>query len=208
VARRNAAKEQLARGPNAERQARTRAALLGAARQVFTRDGFANARTSEIVAGTGLTRGALYYHFPDKLALFDAVVEEVARELVARIEGSAGTTPDALAGLRAGCEEWLRAMADPELHRLYLVEAPAALGLPRWRQIDAASGGGSLRAGVAAVLDERSDSEPDLESLTALLAGALNEAALWIADADDQAAARRAMTRSLDALLGRLFAAT
>jgi AcrR family transcriptional regulator len=174
---------------------------------VFTRDGFANAKTGEIVAGTGLTRGALYYHFPDKLALFDAVVEEVAGELVARIDRAAGTTSDPLAGLRAGCAEWLAAMAEPELYRLYLVEAPAALGLPRWREIDAAYGGGSLREGLAAVLAERADAGPELESLTALLIGALNEAALWIADADDQRAARRAMRKSLDVLLSRLFAA-
>jgi AcrR family transcriptional regulator len=180
---RPADRERPVRGPNAERQARTHAALLVAARRVFSRDGFASATTGEIMAGTGLTRGALYYHFPDKLA----------------------SMPDAFSSLRAGCEEWLRAMADPELHRLYLVEAPAALGLPRWREIDAAYGGGSLRGGIQAVLAERADSEPELESLTALLSGALNEAALWIADADDQAAAGRAMRRSLDTLLGRLF---
>ena len=200
-------RERLPRGPNAQRQARTRAALLGAARQVFTRDGFANAKTGEIVAGTGLTRGALYYHFADKLALLDAVVQEVAGELVARIDRAAGTAPDAFSALRAGCAEWLAAMADPGLYRLYLVEAPAALGLPRWRQIDAAYGGRSLREGIAAVLAERADTAPELESLTALLTGALNEAALWIADADNQPAARRAMRKSLEVLLSRLFAA-
>jgi AcrR family transcriptional regulator len=199
--------ERLSRGPNAERQARSRAALLGAARQVFTSHGFADAKTGEIVARTGLTRGALYYHFADKLALFDAVVEALAQELVARIERAARTAPDALAGLRAGCGEWLEAMSDPGLYRLYLVEAPAALGLPRWREIDATYGGGSLRDGIAAVLAERADPGLDLEPLTALLTGALNEAALWIADADDQREARRAMSNSLDALLGRLFAA-
>ena len=115
------------RGPNAERHARTRAALLRAAREVFARDGFARAKTGEIVALTGLTRGALYYHWPDKLALFDAVVEEVAEEIVARIENAARARADPLTSLRAGCEEWLEAMANPELHRLYLVEGPAPL---------------------------------------------------------------------------------
>lgn len=193
------------RGPNAERHARTRAALLRAAREVFARDGFARAKTGEIVALTGLTRGALYYHWPDKLALFDAVVEEVAEEIVARIEDAATASADPLTSLRAGCEEWLEAMANPELHRLYLVEGPAALGLPRWREIDAAYGGGSLSEGIAGVVAERKDSAPDLEALTALLTGALNEAALWIADADGQAAARRSMRRTLDTLLSRLF---
>lgn len=94
-------------------------------------------------------------------------------------------------------------MANPELHRLYLVEGPAALGLPRWREIDAAYGGGSLSEGIAGVLAERKDSASDLGALTALLTGALNEAALWIADADSQA--RRRMRRTLDTLLSNLF---
>jgi AcrR family transcriptional regulator len=164
---------------------------------VFTSDGFAKAKTGQIVAGTGLTRGALYYHFADKVALFDAVVEALAQELVARIQRAAWSAPNALAGLRAGCEEWLEAMADPGLYRLYLVEAPGALGLPRWREIDATYGGGSLRDGIASVLAERADPGLDLEPLTALLTDARNEAALWIADADDQPAARRAMRSSL-----------
>jgi AcrR family transcriptional regulator len=194
------------RGPNAERHARTRAALLRAGRQDFARDGYAPASTGEIAAATGLTRGALYHHFPDKLALFDAVLEQVARELVERIEAAATARRDPLAGLRAGCEEWLDAMAEPELQRLYLVEGPAALGLARWREIDAEHGGGSLREGIEAVLAERDDRKTAVEPLTALLTGALNEAALWTAEAKDPDKARREMRVSVALLLDRLFA--
>lgn len=81
-------------------------------------------------------------------------------------------------------------------------DRPGATGA---REIDAAYGGGSLSEGIAGVVAERKDSAPDLEALTALLTGALNEAALWIADADGQAAARRSMRRTLDTLLSRLF---
>jgi AcrR family transcriptional regulator len=193
------------RGPNSERLARSRTALLAAAREMFTRDGFAQAKTGEIVEAAGLTRGALYYHFPDKTAIFDAVVKEVARELVTRIDRAAEVSPDALSALRAGCAEWLDAMADRELHRLYLVEAPAAIGLARWREIDTTYGGRSLGQGIEAVLGERADPSIDPATLTVLLSGALNEAALWIADADNQAKARRAMKSSIDTLLSRLF---
>lgn len=193
------------RGPNAVRHARSRAALLAAARTVFVRDGFARARTGDLVDATGLTRGALYYHFPDKVSLFDAVVEEVARELVTRIGEAADVAPDALSALRAGCVEWLDAMAEPDLLRLYLVEAPAAIGLPRWREIDASHGGGSLRQGIEAVLEERADPALDAAALTVLLTGALNEAALWIADTDGSTDARQAMQGTVDTLLSRLF---
>ncbi len=193
------------RGPNAERHQRSRAALLRAARKVFARDGFAAARTSDVVDSAVLTRGALYYHFPDKLALFDAVVEEVAKEIAARIEAAAQPAPTALMKLRRGCEEWIDAMDDPPLRRLYLVDGMAALGVRRWREIDMAYGGNSLRGGVETVLAEHGDHALEVEPLVALLSGALNEAALWVAEAQDGRAARNAIRASLDVLLTRLF---
>jgi AcrR family transcriptional regulator len=187
----SSAPQRKARGPNAERHARTRASLLEAARDVFALQGYAVATTSEIVGRTGLTRGALYHHFPDKLALFDGVLDEVAGELAERIDGVARAAgDDPLASLRAGCDEWFAAMAEPELQRLYLVEGPAALGLRRWREIDAAHGGGSLREGIEAVLAARQQPASLAGPLTILLSGALNEAALWAAEAEHPAAAR------------------
>ncbi|MGH9118652.1 MAG: TetR/AcrR family transcriptional regulator [Acidimicrobiales bacterium] len=180
--------------------------MLAAGRVVFARDGYGPASTSEIAARTGLTRGALYHHFPDKLGLFEAVLEQVARELVVRIDAAATSKGSARAGLQAGCEEWLDAMAEPELHRLYLVEGPAALGLARWRELDARYGGGSLRQGIEAVLVEIGDRTTAVEPLTALLTGALNEAALWTAESDEPTLARRAMRGSVRLLLDRLFA--
>jgi hypothetical protein len=47
-----------------------------------------------------------------------------------------------------------------------------------------------------------------VEPTTFLLAGAFNEAALWIAEAKDEKAARRAMDRALAALIERLFVPT
>jgi hypothetical protein len=132
------------------------------------------------------------------------VVEQVAREVVARIEAAASGHERPLAALRAGCAEWLDAMAEPELQRIFLVDGPAALGLARWREIDNEHGGGSLRAGIEAVL---TDPEPALDPLTALLTGALNEAALWTAEADSPESGRQ-MRSAVNTLLDRLFGVT
>ena len=70
----------------AERLATTRAALLKAARTVFAEQGYEAAATEEIVRRAKVTRGALYHHFADKRALFDAVASEVAREIAAKID--------------------------------------------------------------------------------------------------------------------------
>jgi AcrR family transcriptional regulator len=191
----------------AERLASTRAALLKAARTVFSEQGYEAASTEEIVRRARVTRGALYHHFEDKRALFDAVASEVARDIAARIDK---VTPmdEPLQALIVGTGAFLDACLDPAVRRIYLIDAPAVLGWHRWREIDAPHGVRSLREGVTAMLAQRSDDALAVEPTTFLLAGAFNEAALWIAEAKDEKAARRAMDRALAALIERLFVPT
>ena len=61
----------------------TRQTLLEAAFAEIHRNGFQAASLAQILADTGLTKGALYHHFPDKKALGLAVVEEMVRPLLA-----------------------------------------------------------------------------------------------------------------------------
>ncbi|MHB1083728.1 MAG: TetR family transcriptional regulator C-terminal domain-containing protein [Thiobacillus sp.] len=61
----------------------TRQKLLEAAFAEIHRNGFQAASITQILADTGLTKGALYHHFPDKKALGLAVVEEVIRPSMA-----------------------------------------------------------------------------------------------------------------------------
>jgi TetR/AcrR family transcriptional regulator, transcriptional repressor for nem operon len=69
------AKPQTARQPDV-----TRETLLDAAFQEVHRHGFQAASLSNILAKTGLTKGALYHHFPTKDDLGLAVIDEVVRE--------------------------------------------------------------------------------------------------------------------------------
>jgi AcrR family transcriptional regulator len=55
----------------------TRKNLLIAAFQEIHRNGFKRASLDSILDKTGLTKGALYHHFPNKQALGYAVVEEI-----------------------------------------------------------------------------------------------------------------------------------
>ena len=61
----------------------TRQTLLEAAFAEIHRNGFQAASLAQILADTGLTKGALYHHFPDKKALGLAVVDEVIRPSLA-----------------------------------------------------------------------------------------------------------------------------
>ncbi len=61
---------------------RTRRAILEAAFRVIHRHGFQGMRLDEVVEATGLTKGALYHHFPNKQALGYAVVDEIIAEMM------------------------------------------------------------------------------------------------------------------------------
>src|SRR5215475_1420801 len=88
----------------AEAQA-TRDALIRAALELFTKHGYADVGTEEIVARAKVTRGALYHHFEDKRDLFRAVFERVEADLMERIGARMKDTDDPwevmLAGMRA-----------------------------------------------------------------------------------------------------------
>ncbi|MEU9857856.1 ScbR family autoregulator-binding transcription factor [Streptomyces sp. NPDC047974] len=67
-----------------ERAQRTRQAILTAAAELFDERGYDSASTTDILARAGLTRGALYHHFPSKeaiaLALLDAHIDALQVE--------------------------------------------------------------------------------------------------------------------------------
>ena len=56
----------------------TRTALLDAAERVFQQRGVSRTSLNEIAQAAGVTRGALYWHFKDKAALFNAMMEHAA----------------------------------------------------------------------------------------------------------------------------------
>ncbi|KYF67017.1 TetR/AcrR family transcriptional regulator [Sorangium cellulosum] len=55
-----------------------RRALLGAARAVFGRKGFAAAKIADIAAQAGISHGLVYHYYPEKESLFAATVEASA----------------------------------------------------------------------------------------------------------------------------------
>ena len=63
----------------------TRKNLVQAAYWEIYRHGFRSASLDRILAQAGVTKGALYHHFPNKTALGHAVVEDIIRPLIHRI---------------------------------------------------------------------------------------------------------------------------
>jgi AcrR family transcriptional regulator len=100
-----------------------RAAVLAAAARVFSRVGLLAATIEQIAQEGGVTRQAIYEQFGDKNALFDAVVEEMAEEMLAAF----GTPVDV--DLEIDDVTWLRRCNAPA--HTYFAEHPGAVALFR-----------------------------------------------------------------------------
>src|SRR6516225_1134564 len=106
---------------------RTRAAILAAAERLFARRGYAATRLEDVADSVGVKRAALFYHFRDKQALYDAVIEEAFREVVARVEASLAAGGPVGARIEAAVEAWVDAIEErPALARLILRHAADA----------------------------------------------------------------------------------
>lgn len=68
--------------PSSARGTRTRDALIEAARYVFERDGFLDARITDISAEAGVATGSFYTYFTSKDDAFTAVMEQVEEEML------------------------------------------------------------------------------------------------------------------------------
>jgi AcrR family transcriptional regulator len=196
------------RSRKAEQSEATRAALLAVARELFAERGYAGVGTEEIVRRARVTRGALYHHFRDKKDLFRAVHEQLEGELVDALgrQLAAGPADDPIALLRTGVRAFLDHCLDPALARVALVDAPSVLGWAEWRAVDAKYGLGLVMAGLQGAMAAGAIREQPVKPLAHLLLGALGEAGMLIANADDPRAARAEVEPPLLALLEGLRA--
>ena len=68
--------------------------LLGAARDVFVAQGYHSAAMDEIAEKAGVSKPVLYQHFPGKLELYLALLDESADELVKIVSDALSSTTD------------------------------------------------------------------------------------------------------------------
>ena len=170
-----------------EQGAATRKLLVGAACALFAEKGFHGAGTNDLVAAAGVTRGALYHHFRDKEALFEAVFRDVAAELFR--QASLMVAPlgaDRLRRLQEGLQAHLTVIAaSPKMQRILLLDGPAVLGWSRWREVQSAFSLGALVGALTELSSTGVISAGPPLLVAHLILAALNEAALLIAHAAD-----------------------
>jgi AcrR family transcriptional regulator len=97
----------------------TRDAILDAAEKVFYARGVSRTSLEQIAAAAGVTRGAVYWHFKDKLALCTAMADRVFlphEDMLRQLAAQSSATP--LKDLKNACVHSLRLMATDQRRQM------------------------------------------------------------------------------------------
>ena len=190
-----------------QRSAATRDALISAARKLWGLRGYAEVGTPEIAAAAGVTRGAMYHQFADKAALFREVVEVVEQDVMARManEVAASRVNAAADAIRTAVDAWLEVSADPEVRQLILLDAPSVLGWAEFRDVAQRYSLGMTEQLLAEAIKAGQLARQPARPLAHVLIGALDEAAMVIATADDPKRLRRETRQVLHRLIDAMF---
>ncbi len=101
--------------------------ILEAASQVFSQKGYRDAAMDDIAAESQTSKGGVYFHFPNKQAIFLALLERMAELLRSRAEDAMAAEPDIRRRGDTALGTMLHTFAGHRsLSRLFLVEALGA----------------------------------------------------------------------------------
>ena len=161
----------------------TRDKILQAAREVFARKGYHRALVDDIVRASQTSKGAVYHHFPNKEALFLALVDEFADRLGESVAAAIGSAHGALGKVEAAVTAGLETFAGHrELARILLLES-VSLG-PAYqskRQEVLGRFAELIRAHLDEAVAEASIPPLDTRVATVAWLGALNEVVVqWL----------------------------
>lgn len=91
----------------------TRNHILDTAVEVFNQKGVAHTSLNDIAKEAGVTRGAIYWHFADKVNMFDAMIERLVCPLMINADDrEARITANPIGFIRDATQEFLGRMLD------------------------------------------------------------------------------------------------
>ncbi|HET9162590.1 MAG TPA: TetR/AcrR family transcriptional regulator [Solirubrobacterales bacterium] len=179
------------RGPGRPSEG-AREALVEAAHGLFMERDYEEVSIEEILRRSGVSRGALYHHFPSKLDLFRAVYEASETRVMERLAVNLEGVSSPFEALVVGARAYLRQCeTDEELRRIGLTQSRAVLGWEGWRAAATELGIGLVLGLVRAAMDAGEMPPRDPETTAHILLAALIEAAMLVVAADDRGAARK-----------------
>jgi AcrR family transcriptional regulator len=155
----------------------TRQRLLDSAEQVFAEKGYHGAVVDDIIRASDSSKGGFYFHFPNKQAIFLALIDALVPKLAAAVDRAIAAETDPVAQLGAALRTLLETFSrHRHLSKILLVEA---VGLGHGFDEKLMRTRGYFAAMIQGYLDRAvtSDAIPPLDTETAAWAwlGAINE---------------------------------
>lgn len=97
----------------------TRQDILNAALELFHAKGYSRTTLQDIARQAGVTRGAIYWHFRDKVDLFVALKEEIEGSAGIRLEDLLQLPVESLADMQDGLLRYFRQLEQDQRFRNY-----------------------------------------------------------------------------------------
>jgi AcrR family transcriptional regulator len=163
----------------------TRAALVEAATRAFAERGFAGTALDDVAADIQATRGAVYHHFANKTALFEAVFERLETDVLERSAAAAATADDPWQAALAALEVFLDACCDPVYGKVVWREAPIALGWHHWHEYEHKFSYGLIEQLLEALMSNGLLERQPLTPMTNITFHMLGAAGLALAEAPE-----------------------
>lgn len=164
----------------------TKAALLEAATRRFAEHGFTGTSLEDVATDIQATRGAVYHHFADKTALFQAVFEKLEAEMIRQVTEAAASVADPWDAGQVSLDKYLDCCCDPVYGRVVWQEAPIALGWRRWKECEEKYAYGLIEQTSRALMDSGDFPVLPLEPMARIIFHIFGAAGMSIAEAPEE----------------------
>jgi len=130
------------------------------------------------------------------------VEDELTTQVLQVATGSGETDPIRI--LEVGFDAFLDQCTNPEVQRIVMLDGPTVLGWDRWHELDERYAFGTIKTVLTVAADTGRIQQSAIDPLSHLLLGAVMQAGMVVARADDPLAAKRAMTDTFGGLVSAL----
>jgi AcrR family transcriptional regulator len=170
-------------GKREQTKAANRAAILDAARRVFSEIGYGAATVRDIVRETDLATGTFYNYFPDKESVLHALLDEAAEEIRSRVREARKTSTTPQEFVEGGFRAYYGYLVeDPQTFELLRRNAGTVRSL--FDEPTVGAGVAELREDLAAGIRSGLIPDHDVEYMAAAMVGAGFEVAVRMLERD------------------------
>jgi AcrR family transcriptional regulator len=170
-------------GKREQTKAANRAAILDAARRVFSEAGYGAATVRDIVRETDLATGTFYNYFPDKESVLHALLDEAAEEIRSRVREARKTSTTLQEFVEGGFRAYYGYLVeDPQTFELLRRNAGTVRSL--FDEPTVGAGVAELREDLAAGIRSGLIPDHDVEYMAAAMVGSGFEVAVRMLERD------------------------